>query len=227
MKPPLDPNACSIDAFVQRSAATVKSGSVVLDAGAGDSPYRHYFEHAHYVAVDFAATAYHEFRNLDAICRLEQLPFADESFDAVLCSEVLEHVPQPSMVLSELRRVLKPGGRLFMTTPQSWEVHEAPYDYFRYTSFGLGALMSQAGLTVEVIEARGGFFTMLAQRMRHVPLYLTTVPVLRSKLGRRAMRIVFMRFLVRLLVSVDPLDTKRIDTIGYACVAVRPAAATH
>lgn len=87
-----------------------------------------------YVAVDFVATEYHRFRSLGAICNLQALPFRDECFDAVLCTEVLEHVPDPVRVLCELNRVLKPGGQVFVTVPQSWEIHEARHDYLRYTS---------------------------------------------------------------------------------------------
>ena len=200
----------------------VEAGSRVLDAGAGDAPYRIYFEHARYVAVDFAATDYHGFQGLDAICSVEALPFPDGSFDAVLCTEVLEHVPDPAQVLREFKRVTRPGGRVFITVPQSWEIHEAPYDFYRYTSYGLRSLITRSGLEVAELDARGGFFTMLAQRMRHVPLYLTSVPVLRTGFGKRVLRIVFMRMLVRLLTWLDQLDRTKIDTIGYSCVAVNP-----
>jgi len=200
----------------------MEPGSRLLDAGAGDSPYRQYFEHLKYVAVDFAATEYHRFRSLSAICNLQALPFRAECFDAVLCTEVLEHVPDPIRVLCEFKRVLKPGGQVFVTVPQSWEVHEAPHDYFRYTSFGLTSLMARSGLDVISVEPRGGFFITLAQRMRNVPVYLRSVPILGSRLGQRALRVVFLRLLVRLLVAMDKLDHSRIDTIGYACIAVKP-----
>ena len=222
MKPPYDPNAATIDEFVRHVGARLASKSRLLDAGAGDSPYRKYFPHVNYVAVDFAATKYHEFGTLDAVSSLQALPFVDESFDAVLCTEVLEHVPDPGQVLREFNRVLKPGGQVFVTVPQSWEVHEAPYDYFRYTSFGLKSLLTRAGFEVVSVEPRGGFFMMLAQRMRHVPLYFTSVPVMRTRVGRRALRIIFMRMLVRMLTALDRVDTLKIDTIGYACVAVKP-----
>jgi SAM-dependent methyltransferase len=225
VKPPYDPNAATIEEFVRQTGAALAPGSRLLDAGAGDSPYRKYFPQVSYVAVDFAATKYHQFDSIDAVCSLQALPFIDQSFDAVLCTEVLEHVPEPEKVLREFNRVIKPGGRVFITVPQSWEVHEAPYDYFRYTSFGLRSLLTRSGFDIVSVQPRGGFFMMLAQRMRHVPLYFTTVPVMRTGLGRRALRIVFMRMLVRLLTSLDSIDKLKIDTIGYACVAVKPAGA--
>src|SRR5690606_18990030 len=68
-------------------------------------------------------------------------PFADESYDGLLATEVFEHVPNPSTLLGEAYRVLRPGSCLIVSTPFAWREHEAPYDFFRYTSFGMARLL--------------------------------------------------------------------------------------
>jgi SAM-dependent methyltransferase len=84
------------------------------------------------------------------------LPFGDNEFDIVLCTEMLEHVPDPQAVLSEIQRVLRPGGRLIMTTPFLVPLHEEPYDFFRYTSHGLRHLCASASLKIELIKPFAG-----------------------------------------------------------------------
>ena len=73
---------------------------------------------------------------------------------------------------AEARRVLKPGGRLFLTVPQSWEIHEAPRDYFRFTRYGLEMILRGAGFEELSIVPRGGYFYFLAERVRHLPRYV-------------------------------------------------------
>src|SRR5438132_9052355 len=137
LRRPFDPEQATIEDFVQRVASAIKPGAKLLDAGAGDAPYRGWFGHTEYVTADFAATGYHDFSAVDIVADLTALPLGDASFDAVLCTQVLEHVRDPGRVLTEFARVLKPGGSLYLTIPQSWEIHEAPHDYFRFTRHGI------------------------------------------------------------------------------------------
>ena len=90
-----------------------------------------------------------------------RLPFADASFDTVLCTEVLEHLPTPAACMTEMVRVLKPGGRLLLTVPFIQPLHELPFDYYRFTPSGLEDLMRAQGLEVERIEPRGNFASAL------------------------------------------------------------------
>lgn len=80
------------------------------------------------------------------------LPFADEFFDTIVCTETLEHVADPAAVVREMARVLKPGGHVILTTPQYFPVHEAPYDFFRYTPYGLQHLFEGAELTIVTLN---------------------------------------------------------------------------
>ena len=83
--------------------------------------------------------------NVDQVADIHALPFLDKTFSGVLCSEVLEHVKRPWVALPELRRVIRPGGWVVITTLTSFPIHGFPDDYYRYTASGLKLLMEDAG----------------------------------------------------------------------------------
>lgn len=126
----------------------------VIDVGCGTAPYRALFAHTRYIGIEVASGS--EFGSAkggaDVLYDGQRLPLADGSVDNVLCNQVLEHVFEPTAFLSELRRVLRPGGRLMVTVPFVWDEHEQPYDFARYSSFGLRHLATKCGF--EVAEAR-------------------------------------------------------------------------
>jgi SAM-dependent methyltransferase len=148
---------------VSRFAGQLPRGSRVLDAGAGNAPYAELFEHCAYVTADWPQSVHEGARQADIVASLEELPVPDEAFDAVLCTEVLEHIAEPGRVLAELHRVLAPRGRLCVTTPFAWPLHEEPFDFYRYTPFALSHLLEQAGFAEVSIEHRAGFLVTLAQ----------------------------------------------------------------
>ncbi len=92
---------------------------------------------------------------------LEGLPFPDGHFDAVFCSQVLEHTPHPARAVAELARVTAPSGRLIVSLPHISHLHNEPHDYQRWTRHGLSVLLSEHGWEVEVLWASGGLWTML------------------------------------------------------------------
>jgi SAM-dependent methyltransferase len=161
-----------LDHRVAAFAKTTEPGMLVLDAGAGSSPYRHWFDHARYEAADMvqspAATV-----PLDYLCDLTAIPVEDGRFDRVVCNQVLEHVPDPARVLAELNRVLKPGGRIMLSAPLFYEEHQKPHDYFRYTRFAFRRLFEEAGFKVDAIEWLEGYFGTVSyqfdQMYRHLP----------------------------------------------------------
>ena len=122
----------------------------VLDFGCGSKPYESLFTSVEqYVGVDMLDTGHpHRHSRVDIFYDGEKLPFPDMAFDGVVSFEVLEHVFNPETVLGELRRVLKPGGMLLVTVPFAWDEHEAPFDFARYTSFGLKSILEGAGFEV-------------------------------------------------------------------------------
>ncbi len=133
----------------------------LLDVGAGTRPYwpvyKDYFEECISFDTRFSA---HDITSVDLIATANQLPFREKTFDCIICTEVLEHVPNPVAVLSEFSRVLKRGGKVFLTTPFLVALHEMPYDFYRYTPSALRWMSSQSNLVVETIVTKGDFFAL-------------------------------------------------------------------
>jgi len=122
----------------------------VIDVGCGRKPYRSLFSTDTYIGLDIENPGHsHENEDIDVFYDGKVFPFENESFDNALCNQVLEHVFNPDEFLKEIHRVLKPGGKLLLTVPFAWDEHEQPFDFARYSSFGLKHLMEQAGFTIE------------------------------------------------------------------------------
>jgi SAM-dependent methyltransferase len=120
----------------------------LLDVGCGTMPYRALFMVDEYVGLDIDSETTRRRAVADVLYDGTRFPFNDGRFDAVLCNQVLEHVFNPDMFVNEIRRVLTPGGRLLLTVPFIWDEHEQPWDYARYSSFGLRALLEKHGFKV-------------------------------------------------------------------------------
>jgi SAM-dependent methyltransferase len=154
-----------------RFARATEPGMLVLDAGAGRGPYRTLFTHARYETADFAQLSTN-YTDLDYVCNLADIPVEDERFDRVLFNQVLEHIDDPSVVLAELHRVLKPGGKILCSCPLFFHEHQRPYDFFRYTKYGLRHLFEQAGFEVERIRWLEGYFGTVAYQFQQMKLHL-------------------------------------------------------
>lgn len=146
----------------------------LLDVGVSEGPYRAVFEPAveRYVGLEYPPSILDKQPELwDILDRAKRsvevfgdgnrLPFSDQSFDTVMCTEVLEHLPEPPTALAEMARVLRPGGRMLFTVPFSQPLHELPSDYYRFTPSALEYLVRGAGLELERIEPRGNFASAL------------------------------------------------------------------
>ena len=120
----------------------------LLDVGCGSKPYQTLFAVDTYIGLDIDSEISRQSGIADHHYDGITFPFADASFDSVLCNQVLEHVFNPDEFIREIVRVLKPGGKLLLTVPFVWDEHEQPYDYARYSSFGLRSLLGKQGLKI-------------------------------------------------------------------------------
>jgi len=125
----------------------------LLDLGCGNQPYLPWYEPLvkEVVAVDAAPLPGVVVNDLTG-----PLPFEDDSFDTILCTQVLEHVPDAEFAMAEIARVLRPGGHALITVPFLYPAHELPYDFWRYTFLGLESLVSRHGLVARELSAQGG-----------------------------------------------------------------------
>lgn len=214
--------------FVGRAAAGVTAGERVLDAGAGEGPYRARFAHARYLALDDRrGDRRWDYRGLDVVGDLLRLPLADGRCDAVLCTETLEHLIDPGAFLREAARVLRPGGRLFLSAPLQFREHQEPHDYFRFTRHGLRLLLDRAGLRAESIEPEGGYFRFLGDKIQPAHRHLFRKD---RALVWKALFLVLQPFSMLLFTviapalcaALDPLDRERRHTTGFLVVAVKP-----
>lgn len=168
--------------FVESVSQSLPPGTSILDAGAGECAYKKYFSHCKYVSVDLAIGEDNwNYNNLDYIAPLDNLPLDDNSFDAVLCTQVLEHLERPGEAVKELYRVLKPGGKLFLTAPMAHNEHQVPYDFYRYTSYGLKSICEHAEFHEIMIIPFGGMFTRWAYE---IPRIISLFPSAGIKSGK-------------------------------------------
>jgi len=203
----------------------------LLDIGCGHKPYLHMFNVQHYFGIDRPRGVYDQF---DIAADASAIPFSDNSFDTVLSTEVLEHVSKPDRVIAEMVRILKPGGVVILSCPFLHPLHEAPYDYYRYSIYGLTFLFQDAGLEIICVQSRGGEGIVLADMCLRI--LVSTIKRFAGKL-RFPHRLVniFLYILVGLpqyaftvlhtlvtigkVVSDEALTNPRPYTLGHVVVA--------
>lgn len=201
--------------WLQDVAPGYASGTLI-DMGCGNKPYKCFFEQRvqHYVGVDVGQN---KFNSVDIIVETHgSLPIRDETVDTVLSTQVLEHVPQPNIHLSEIFRVLKPGGFLILTCPGSFMLHEEPHDYYRFTTYGLRYMLEKCGFNVLRIDSAGGAWRLMGQIfLNHVAFGRKfRVPIVSSIFGRLWTVLVNSVF-----AALDNINTNEKDTVNYMVAA--------
>ncbi len=167
--------------WLRSTLAEVPAGSRILDAGAGELQFKEYCEHLEYVSQDFGSydgtgdggglqmQSWDQSR-IDILCDITAIPQPDGSFDAVMCIEVLEHLPAPVDALRELTRLLRPGGTLIVTAPFCSLTHFSPY-FFQtgYSRYFYEQWLTEFGLEIVDLQTNGNYFEYLAQELRRLP----------------------------------------------------------
>jgi SAM-dependent methyltransferase len=136
----------------------------LMDFGCGRKPYENLFNVTKYVGVDVKISGHdHLLSKIDVYYDGITVPLPTSTFDSVVCFEVLEHVFNPTQILPELNRVLKTGGKFLLSVPFCWNEHEVPYDYARYSSFGIKHLLESNGFRVIELCKSGNFNLVILQ----------------------------------------------------------------
>lgn len=190
-----------------RDAAAPAASGVLVDFGCGGQPYRALFEPhvARYIGAD-VAPALGVALDLQFVPG-EPLPLADGSVDTVLSTQVLEHVADPGFYLRESRRVLRENGRLIITVPMQWRHHEVPYDYLRFTRYGVVHLLEHASFVIDDLRPCGGAYALIGQ-------------VLANTLAERGRYSKWLiRTINRVAIALDRRFPDYEDTLNWMCLA--------
>jgi SAM-dependent methyltransferase len=200
----------------------------VLDVGCGAQPYRHLLSpQATYKAIDYSGAESHFGYSMPDTVYFQgdHWPVPDGSVDVVLCTETLEHVPEPTVFLAEAFRVLKHGGRLLLTVPFAARWHYIPHDYWRFTPSGLQRLLSAAGFERVATFARGNTLTVACYKVMALMLPLL-IPQQKGLLKRSLLQVCGILTLPILVVlgGIGTLSLKGKggdDCLGYTAVAYK------
>jgi ubiquinone/menaquinone biosynthesis C-methylase UbiE len=174
-------NELSRRAWLKRTLEGLSEGSTILDAGAGELANKVYCQHLKYTSQDFCQyTGTGDSKSLqvgswntdeiDIVSDITKIPVEDHSFDSILCSEVIEHLPYPERSIEELHRILKPGGQMIITAPFCSLTHFSPYHYSSgFNSYFYQYHLGRLGYEIEELVPNGDYFSFIAQELRRIP----------------------------------------------------------
>ena len=165
--------------WIKKTLFLIPKGLRVLDAGAGELKNKKYCSHLDYVSQDFCQyqgdnervkeglhSKTWDTESVDIVSDIVNIPVPDASFDVVLCSEVLEHIPEPTHALAEFQRILKPKGIMIITAPFSSNVHMAPHYYCSgFSKYWYKYHLSELGFEIRELTANGDWFSLLQQEI--------------------------------------------------------------
>ena len=202
---------------------SLPDGASVLDAGAGLMPYKKYCTHLNYTSQDFGEYSNEEASidqppdfdttHCDILCDICDIPVEDGSFDAVLCSEVIEHLPYPDRAIRELSRVLKKGGKLFLTAPFFMPTHFAPYYYHvGFSEYWHERILGDAGFTVNKVITLGNFYDLHATEQAR--LLATIEAFCKKKHEWDHLEAVIDSMISMVLLSHDSTESENLSNCG-------------
>lgn len=190
--------------WVKQKLSAIPAGSRILDAGAGEQRLRPLCKHLRYVSQDLGEyrpaqldaglqMQKWDYGKLDIVSDITRIPEPDGSFDAVICMEVLEHVPDPLAAIRELTRLIRPTGSLILTAPFCSLTHFAPHHYATgFSRFFYEKWLQEYGFTIQEITHTGSFFQYLGQELQRLPQVC-------SRYGKRAS--LFDRLIMRIMLN--------------------------
>lgn len=182
-------NESNRDQWVKLSLKNMPEGLVILDVGAGQQKYRSDCCHLKYTSQDFCQysgndsdvglqSANWDTSGIDIVSDITSIPVSDESFDVILCTEVLEHIPDPISALKEFYRILRPDGILIITVPFCSFTHMAPYHFYSgFNRYFFQHHLPAIGFEISELIQNGNFNEFLAQELRRLPIIFPSLPI--------------------------------------------------
>jgi len=204
---------------IRKFAATIPKEARVIDVGCGLKPYRKLFSTESYKGIDIRGGGHaDDAKVVDAYYDGAHVPFPDASFDALICTQVLEHADNPEALVSDCARVLAPGGRAFFSMPFTYPEHEKPYDFRRFTRFEHKRLLEKNGFSDILIEQTTGIFGTLSQMLS---IWTFESLTFRATLLKTLLSIIVLGPLQILGLTLDAITGKSGMTMDYVISARR------
>lgn len=192
----------------------------LLDLGCGKVPFYQAYKDfiTDNVCVDWD-NSLHDNIFLDYKCDLsKKLPFKDSSFDTIVLSDVLEHIPYPEHLWGEMARLLSKGGKVIMNVAFFYGLHEIPHDYYRYTKYALSHLIEKSKLKIVKLESIGGLPEVITDLYARYFMYIPIVGTFFSKIIQRVMP----SFLKLFLIKKRYRKTCEFFPLGYSLIVEKP-----
>lgn len=211
------------DLWLEETLQTIPAGSRILDAGAGTQQYKKFCKHLHYVSQDFAQydgagdsaglqINNFDYGKLDIISDISSIPEPNASFDAILCIEVLEHIPDPIQAIKEFSRLLKQNGYLVLTAPFCSLTHFSPYHFNSgFNTYWHQKHLPEYGFKIIQLKPNGNFFEFVAQELGRTESIAKRYSGKKARLYEKLAMLILRNMLHRF----SKKDTKSSDLLCY------------
>jgi len=225
-----DFNATRRNLWLTQRLSEIPKNLRILDAGAGELKNKPLCSHLQYVSQDFGqyegednGTGLHtgkwDTSKIDIVCDVINIPEPDNSFDAILCSEVLEHIPDPTLALKEFQRLLKPGGKLILTAPFSSLVHFAPYYYCSgFSRYWYEHHLTKLGFAIDELTPNGDWFDFCHQE-------IARLGIVAKRYGEKLWPLAYLLSLIGIMFfklrrNKEP-KASDLCSLGWHCIATK------
>ena len=222
-------NKSTREKWIIKTLQSIPNGESILDAGAGELKYRPFCSHLKYKSQDFGQydgkgdgigiqTKVWDNSKLDIVSDIASIPVEDGSFDNVLCTEVVEHIPHPIEAIREFSRILKHGGRLILTAPFCSLTHFAPYHFYSgFNSYFYKKWLPDLGFEIIELTQNGNYFEYIAQEVRYSTEAAQKYAQLKMNFREKVAQRMFLAFLKK--ASKKDQGSKEFLNFGMHIVA--------
>lgn len=219
------------EAWIEQALGQIPTGSRILDAGAGEQQYKKFCSHLEYISQDFAKydgkgdgkglqTGKWDRTGLAIVSNITAIPEPDQSFDAIMCTEVFEHLPNPLDALEEFSRLLRKGGQLLTTAPFCGLTHFAPYHFYGgFTQHFYKYHLPKYGFEIVDIQTNGTYFEFLGQEVRRAPSVASSYSGAKANPLERLASRIFLQMLDKF--ARNDTGSDELLNYGYHVIAVK------